>query len=325
VEQKKNLIKLAVFDIDGCLSDDRHRLHLLPEKDGNTPHEAYDAYNELAPSDPPIPSGFLALQGLITRYRGCDFRVLFLTARPVKYRQQTEVWLGKEGVANLKEPIRAETWMRPNGDFQTSPDLKIDLLSSYIEKLIGEGNDVEVVAAYDDRIDVLSAYAAKGLTCYRSNVKSGVYCYHSGASPRIFREGDLMLTDIGRPVKPALNGHSKEDSMPAATASASPELAEIAGIFDQMSATLRSRSADYGYNASKVADMLAVMFPNGVTLKTAADFEMWHLFELNIVKLTRFVNSGLKHKDSIHDGSIYGGFVERLTEKHNIQIHKEPV
>ena len=43
------------------------------------------------------------------------------------------------------------------------------------------------------------------------------------------------------------------------------------------------------------------LFPNGVVLKTEEDYNIWHLFELLVVKITRFANSELKHQDSIHD------------------------
>ncbi len=65
---------------------------------------------------------------------------------------------------------------------------------------------------------------------------------------------------------------------------------------------------------------MALMFPKGVILKTADDFNRWHLFELKIVKLTRFVNSGLTHKDSIHDDAIYSAMVESLINDDSKEI-----
>ena len=45
----------------------------------------------------------------------------------------------------------------------------------------------------------------------------------------------------------------------------------------------------------------------------------WHLFELMVVKLTRFANSGLTHQDSIHDLAVYAAMVESLVRKENKQ------
>jgi hypothetical protein len=38
--------------------------------------------------------------------------------------------------------------------------------------------------------------------------------------------------------------------------------------------------------------------------------DTWHLFEIIVVKLTRFANSRLEHKDSIHDIAVYSAMIE---------------
>ena len=60
---------------------------------------------------------------------------------------------------------------------------------------------------------------------------------------------------------------------------------------------------------------MVALFPEGVELKTQEDFNTWHLFELMIVKLTRFANSNLTHVDSIHDCAVYAAMVQSLIEK----------
>ena len=54
------------------------------------------------------------------------------------------------------------------------------------------------------------------------------------------------------------------------------------------------------------------LFPDGVNLKTIDDYNTWHLFELMIVKLTRFANTNLTHRDSIHDAAVYAAMIESL-------------
>ena len=88
-----------------------------------------------------------------------------------------------------------------------------------------------------------------------------------------------------------------------------------AEILTEMADTFRARNAIYSDNYKNVGAVLIAMFPNGVQLKTQEDFTRWHLFELLIVKLTRFANSGLTHKDSIHDGTVYGAMVESLIQE----------
>lgn len=93
-----------------------------------------------------------------------------------------------------------------------------------------------------------------------------------------------------------------------------------ADVLAEMADTFRERNAVYKDNAEKVGEVMAVLFPDGVTLKTAADHKFYHLFELLIVKLTRFTNSGLKHEDSVHDLTVYGAMLEAIgVMNHNIK------
>lgn len=90
---------------------------------------------------------------------------------------------------------------------------------------------------------------------------------------------------------------------------------DAAMILDEMADTFRERNKIYGDNYKRVGAVMSAMFPHGVMLKTAEDFNRWHLFELQIVKLTRFANSGLTHQDSIHDEAVYAAMVESLIDE----------
>lgn len=94
-------------------------------------------------------------------------------------------------------------------------------------------------------------------------------------------------------------------------------------ILDDMSDTFRERNKVYGDNYKRVGDVMAALFPNGVVLRTPEDFNRWHLFELKIVKLTRFAVSGLTHKDSIHDDAVYAAMVESLIDENTAPITGE--
>lgn len=76
--------------------------------------------------------------------------------------------------------------------------------------------------------------------------------------------------------------------------------------------TYEERNAVYGDNWRKVGAVMAAMYPDGMQLRNADDFDRWHLFELIVVKLTRFANSGLTHLDSIHDAMVYAGMLESI-------------
>jgi len=85
-----------------------------------------------------------------------------------------------------------------------------------------------------------------------------------------------------------------------------------ADILREAAETFEGRNAVYGNNYLNVGNVMVALFPNGVVLKTVDDFLRWHLFELKIVKITRFANSGLTHQDSIRDDTVYGAMVESL-------------
>jgi hypothetical protein len=75
-----------------------------------------------------------------------------------------------------------------------------------------------------------------------------------------------------------------------------------------MAATYRDRNATYGNNCTKVGQILAILYPDGMQLKTADDFTRWHLVDWMVGKLTRF--SCGNHLDSIHDLAVYAAMVE---------------
>jgi len=86
--------------------------------------------------------------------------------------------------------------------------------------------------------------------------------------------------------------------------------------------TFAERNAVYKDNWTQVGQIMTALFPNGVHLKSEADFNKWHLFELAVVKLTRFANSGLTHRDSIHDIIVYAAMVEMLTDDEPLKGEK---
>jgi hypothetical protein len=91
-----------------------------------------------------------------------------------------------------------------------------------------------------------------------------------------------------------------------------------ADVLIDMAETYRERNKVYGDNFLKVGKIMEILHgpdsaaPASGLVATAEDFNKWHLYELMIVKLTRFANSGLTHRDSIHDMSVYGAMLESI-------------
>tara|TARA_Y100000401_G_C8270209_1_gene197956 strand:- start:207 stop:506 length:300 start_codon:yes stop_codon:yes gene_type:complete len=83
-------------------------------------------------------------------------------------------------------------------------------------------------------------------------------------------------------------------------------------ILLSMAKTFRERNKIYGDNYKSVGEVMMALFPDGIELSSKDQFNKWHLFELMVVKLTRFANTNLSHKDSIHDAAVYAAMVESL-------------
>lgn len=86
-----------------------------------------------------------------------------------------------------------------------------------------------------------------------------------------------------------------------------------ADVLEEMAATYRARNAVYGDNFRRVGPMMRVLFPQGVAPKLLHS-DQFHLFELMLVKLSRFAVSELRHKDSIHDCGVYSAMIEAILD-----------
>lgn len=80
-------------------------------------------------------------------------------------------------------------------------------------------------------------------------------------------------------------------------------------VLGAMAATFLERSGTYKDNYKMVPKLCQVLFPEGVPPEILFS-PQWHLFELKLVKLSRFAISGLKHLDSIHDDAVYSAMIE---------------
>lgn len=143
-------------------------------------------------------------------------------------------------------------------------------------------------------VDALKAILAKNQDAARNAVTDE-------NALKEFRKLNLAHIDLRHDLNDLLN---QLDAPPEAWP---PDL-----VLADMAGTYKARNAVYGDNWKTVGEVMMSLFPNGIRLGTAADFNRWHLFELIVVKLTRFANSGLAHRDSIHDIAVYGAMIESI-------------
>jgi hypothetical protein len=76
-------------------------------------------------------------------------------------------------------------------------------------------------------------------------------------------------------------------------------------VMENMLATFKERGKIYKTNYLMIGEILSVMFPEGVVLKTPEDHNKWHLFLMTMVKATRLANTNLSHEDSGLDMAVY--------------------
>lgn len=278
--------RIAIFDLDGCIFDDEWRLPKI--KPVGHPDRFYEYHCALV-TDAVLPRGYETLRDHLMAGDG----IAFITARPDSVRQQTvDVICSCFNVALPTDQLCL--FMRgDNEEGIGSVELKASMLDMLNRQMT---MNHEIIAAYDDRPDVIGMYLNRGIRGARILDKFGIREYEPG-----------MTTTLG------WDEEKRNQSTDKAARTA-------ADILEEAGATFRERNAVYKDNADNVGKVMAALFPDGVQIKTAADHKMYHLFELMVVKMTRFANSGLTHQDSIRDLSVYGAMVENLIATHNIQF-----
>lgn len=158
--------KIAIFDLDGTLADDRRRRKLLPlsftGKAVETPppaDEEFDAYHADCLNDP------LVNGTLVEFHRSSGHFIAFVTARPERFLHDTAEWINR----HFPDLPNFTILMRPNGDTRHSPELKVALIEEAFD-MATEHHWERVVAAYDDRSDVLQAFAKAGVPSSRCSL-----------------------------------------------------------------------------------------------------------------------------------------------------------
>lgn len=138
--------KYIIVDLDNCIANDAWRIPKINWQKSN-PMDRYHDYHSLSGYDE------CGNMDIFAEHPGA--KAIVFTARPVLYHAVTEEWLRRKGV-----PYEFIV-MRNNNDHRPSLELKRSML-----KWLPEMYDIEfnqIVAAYDDRPDVVDMYRAHGL------------------------------------------------------------------------------------------------------------------------------------------------------------------
>lgn len=130
---------ILAIDIDNTLADSAWRDSLKPN---------WDEYHQASANDKP----HSCMVELINSLEQSHW-IICITTRPERWRQLTMTWLLKHKI-NIDELL-----MRPDDDFRSSPELKLEIIKSYLE---------DNVIAIDDREDVVTAYRGAGITALQA-------------------------------------------------------------------------------------------------------------------------------------------------------------
>jgi hypothetical protein len=203
--------RIVICDLDNCISDDGWRMGLI-NWDEEVPEKRYAAYHAICWQDKPNLAHLERLQ--VVAFHADT--IAFVTSRPEEFRSVTYNWI----VQNCKLPACKTVWlmMRSNNDHRSSAAIKSEVAS----KFIADGHSI--VAAFDDRDDVLTAYAKLGIAVYIMKINA---------------------TDGER--------------SPVVTAGTN-----AAVILADMADTFRERNAMYKDNYKMVPRMVKALWPNGV-------------------------------------------------------------
>lgn len=133
----------VIFDIDGTLANNSHRIHYLTE--GKKNWESFRA--ELEDDSPNEP--IVTLLQIMTI---AGYKIILSTGRFEKDRERTERWLENNSI------FYHDLFMRSDGDHRPDFEVKEDMLR---ELQIGRDNILFVV---DDRSSVVEMWRRNGLT-----------------------------------------------------------------------------------------------------------------------------------------------------------------
>jgi FMN phosphatase YigB (HAD superfamily) len=138
---------IVVFDLDGTLADNQHRVHYLHETPKN-----WDAFFAAQADDKPR-QDVVRVSRLFST--GTGIEIFILTGRPETYRSQTEGWLRHHNIPYDKLVMRG-------ADDRTDDHI---LKRQHLQDWIDTGHNI--CGFFDDRKRICDAAREMGLTVFQ--------------------------------------------------------------------------------------------------------------------------------------------------------------
>lgn len=144
--------KAFIFDIDGTLADNTHRLHYIQ----NDPKDWQGFFDAMSEDKPIEEMCFLcnSLAALLSMMVFSQYTIVFCSGRPDSHKQQTLDWINKHIFVG-----NHQIFMRKAGDHR--PDEKVK------EELLGQMREygLEPLIVFDDRKRVVEMWRRNGIRC----------------------------------------------------------------------------------------------------------------------------------------------------------------
>jgi len=147
-----------IFDLDGVLSDWRHRLMLQGEH-----------FHDAMISDPGIPAGVVLFNMLVTqaqiighaiqmgKVEGAEVPFVdIMTCRPERMRITTMQWMANTGLLSPRRLL-----MREDLDVRAHHIIKMEMYREYYR------DKEEVLILFEDNADTIKAFRNEGITVYQ--------------------------------------------------------------------------------------------------------------------------------------------------------------
>lgn len=146
------MINAYIFDLDGVLSNNSERVHLL-QQSNKTKDECWQEFFDASADDKPYQETcdllkFLWLAG---------YEILLVTGRSNKYNYLLETWLEKVGIRQYITKI----FTREEGDYRKDYEVKKEIYLYRIEK------NWNIVGIFEDRKECVDMWRSFGLICYQ--------------------------------------------------------------------------------------------------------------------------------------------------------------
>ena len=140
---------LYIFDIDGTLSDNSHRLHLIQGE-----VKDWEGFHNAMGDDKPIFEVITIARALGEE----NHKVVYSTGRMLKGLEVTQRWLCK-----YRLPQVGRIYMRSDGDHREDFEVKAELL----EKIKLDYPSSAIGGAFEDRQQMVDMYRARGIRAFQ--------------------------------------------------------------------------------------------------------------------------------------------------------------